>query len=138
MGQKLGKPVFLPEARPFLNCACSEGRGGGARLRAVWVERSARLECAVDMRTMEEVWHSYNDAAEGFGLSVEDLRKVCDVPSLHVTREEVDRLFRIMDTDHVCDAAAFGVGDVVRDGVGGAKRPRMRGVLRCTRAERAH
>ena len=51
--------------------------------------------------TLEELWLNYNDVAEGFGLTPEEFRKICDCQGLYVTRDEVDRLFRVLDSDKV-------------------------------------
>lgn len=82
MGQRLGKAVFIPAVRPYLN---------------------ANKAC------MEAAWNNFNEVAEGFGLNQEEFRRVLDVPGFRATRADADKVFEAFDTDenNLVDALEF-------------------------------
>jgi hypothetical protein len=62
----------------------------------------------VPRRSMYELWTSYNDIAEGFGLTIEEFSEILKggtIEYLAVTERtlapEIDALFRLLDDDEV-------------------------------------
>jgi hypothetical protein len=74
MGQKIGKAVFVPAAGPFLS---------------------------LEPTALEGMWRSFNEVAEGFGITPSELRRICSAKELVVSPEDIDSLFRCLDTDRV-------------------------------------
>lgn len=59
-------------------------------------------------RLVIDVWEAFNDVAEGFGLSIEELKEILKLSLLdhfmiteRVLNKEVDAIFRILDDDEV-------------------------------------
>lgn len=50
---------------------------------------------------MEQLWNRFNDIADGFGLSVEEFSRICDIPGFNVQRRQIETLFQKLDTDKV-------------------------------------
>lgn len=88
MGQKLGKPTFLPAAELFAN---------------------------LPRRAISNLWQVFNDIADGFGISKDELEEICaDLKDeLNLSRiamlAKADSLFLVFDTDknNLIDALEF-------------------------------
>ena len=50
---------------------------------------------------MEALWNNFNEIAEGFGVSLDEFIKICDVPGWGVTEKEATNFFKALDTDEV-------------------------------------
>ena len=55
-----------------------------------------------------DIWETFNDVAEGFGLSIDELKEILKLSLLdhfmiteRVLNKEVDAIFRILDDDEV-------------------------------------
>jgi len=89
MGQRVGKVSYTRAAAPFVNLTPTE---------------------------LEQLWRSFNEVAEGFGLRPGELRRIFAAARSAVRHEDVDALFRCLDTDLVSQAAQAKC----RCGAGGA------------------
>lgn len=57
---------------------------------------------------VREIWEAFNDIAEGFGLSIDELREILKISLLdhfmiteRVINKEAEGIFRILDDDEV-------------------------------------
>lgn len=78
MGQRIGKAAFNEVARPFLN---------------------------LPKDAVDDLWESFNDVAEGFGVDVEEMKEIFTIlqEPLDMSKRPLavitERLFRLFDTD---------------------------------------
>ena len=89
MGQRVGKAQFDGAAEPFVSLAAGD---------------------------LEQLWRSFNEVAEGFGLRPGELRRICASANRPFSGADVDALFRALDTDAVsrspCDCLAAAAAHV--------------------------
>ena len=93
MGQKLGKCNLIGEAEPFAN--------GGLFTLLI----QALIFVAVSRKAITLIWRVFNDIADGFGISREEMEEICaDLKDeLNISRlamiEKASALFSVLDTD---------------------------------------
>ena len=100
MGQKIGKAIFVPEVHPFLNCKYLDSLVGVVQVLTAAVP-------AVPRDAIDDLWESFNDVAEGYGIDVDEmveifsiLQEPLDLPRKQLANKVID-FFRLLDTDNV-------------------------------------
>ena len=97
MGQAIGRAPLLPVARHYVN---SMGvQRGKMRLFGglVWGSLSPCYHCAVPCTSMHHLWDAFNDIAEGFGLTSDEMceiLRVCLKDVLGYTEKKLDAISR--------------------------------------------
>lgn len=100
MGQKLGKSQLISEAEPFAN--------GESIL--IHLKPSLFTISPVSRKAVTLIWRVFNDIADGFGISREEMEEICaDLKDeLNISRlamiEKASALFSALDTDKVRDS----------------------------------
>ena len=102
MGQTIGRAPMPEKCSRFVNCKkyyciryCTY-----LILFAAWI--------LVPKRCVYELWTSYNDIAEGFGLTMEEFSEILKCSTLEylsvterILGPDIDTLFRLLDDDEV-------------------------------------
>ena len=123
MGQKLGKSQLVPEAEPFSNCKSSLDLTLSFFLplflsfflslltcKELTLTHSLIIELflfTVSRKAITLLWRVFNDIADGFGISKEELEEICSdlKDEINVSRlamtEKTGSLFGVLDTDRV-------------------------------------
>jgi hypothetical protein len=101
MGQTIGRAPMPHKCARFINRKLN-------RFTLLSVVTLFSTVTSVPRRSMYELWTSYNDIAEGFGLTIEEFSEILKggtIEYLAVTERtlapEIDALFRLLDDDEV-------------------------------------
>jgi hypothetical protein len=144
MGQTIGRATLVSEAKKFTNC---EYALCFARARALVLTARAML---VPKDAVDQLWESFNDVAEGFGLSIEEFLEITRTALkdyMELSDKKIDQLsakvFGVFDDDKVICVPYYcrtrqTCADPCTPSTAAERARRCTGVPQCVRAALGH